>query len=314
MTRDSNLELEPLGASGNESEKTILKSAAEDSPGARARAAVTARVLAEAAAQRRRTFERGAAVAGLVLAVAAALALVQRRVPEPTVTLAAEPRTSAAPSARAPSPPPSASGASPFAPCAPAVAGSGQIPLIDDFEDGDAHAPMVDNRAGQWITFNDGTGTQTPKAGVLLTAARIPGGRGASHFALHNFGSRFTKWGAVLSLELNPRHCYDASAYGGLEFWARGRGELRLMVKMNQVMAEEFGGGCAHDCYDGHFKTIKLTRDFTHVVVRWNELKQMGYGTPLNFDPHSIDAIDFGVRPEQTPFDFWIDDVSFSPR
>jgi hypothetical protein len=115
-------------------------------------------------------------------------------------------------------------------------------------------------------------------------------------------------------LEFNPRHCYDASVYGGFEFWARGRGEIRFVVKMTQVVAEEFGGSCSHDCYDGHAKRIKLSRDFQHFVVQWDELKQTGFGTPLAFDARSLDAIEFSVLPEQTPFDFWIDDVSFIPR
>jgi hypothetical protein len=173
--------------------------------------------------------------------------------------------------------------------------------------------PAVEQRIGQWLIFNDGTGTQFPRPGTA-DPTRIPGGHGASHFALHSAGGKFSKWGASLSFEFNPRHCYDASAYGGLEFWARGRGEIRLIVKMTQVIAEEFGGSCSHDCYDGHAKRIKLSRDFQHVVVRWSELTQTGFGTPLAFDPRSLDAIDFSVLPEETPFDFWIDDVSFMRR
>ena len=91
-------------------------------------------------------------------------------------------------------------------------------------------------------------------------------------------------------------------------------GEVRVVVKMTQVMAEEFGGSCTHDCYDGHAKRIKLTRDFQHVVLRWEDLKQLGFGTPLTFDARSLNAIDFSVLPDETPFDFWIDDVSFIPR
>jgi len=32
------------------------------------------------------------------------------------------------------------------------------------------------------------------------------------------------------------------------------------------------------------------------------------------FDSRSLFSIQFSVLPEQTPFDFWIDDVSFIPR
>jgi hypothetical protein len=209
--------------------------------------------------------------------------------------------------------PPSPSGASPVEPCRERAVAEGKNPLIDDFEDGDERAPRLEQRTAAWETFNDGTGAEWPKPGMVLPV-RIPGGRAASRFALHVVGGKFSKWGASLSLELNPRHCYDASAYSGIEFWTRGLGEVRVVAKMTQVMAEEFGGSCTHDCYDSHGKRIKLTRDFQHVVLRWEDLKQQGFGTPLTFDAHSLDAIDFSVLPDETPFDFWIDDVSFIPR
>jgi licheninase len=228
----------------------------------------------------------------------------------------AEPHSTTAPSAppRARTPAPAPSGASPFEPCTPLAIAEGKNPLIDDFEDGDVRMPMVEHRAGQWYTFNDGTGSQLPKPGVLFSATRIPGGRGASRFGLHNQGGKFSKWGANLSLELNPRRCYDASAYGGIEFWTRGRGEIRVVVEMTHVITEEFGGSCTHDCFDGHGKRIKLSPDFQHVVVRWEELHQGGFGSPVPFDARSLYGIKFSVQASQTPFDFWIDDVSFSPR
>jgi endoglucanase len=306
------LELYPsrLRHQGSEDERSVLGSAGEDRPRAENRKAAMAHVLAVHAA-RRRARGRALSLAAAALAVAATVVLVRAHVQEPRpVTVTAEPRTSAAPS----TPAPSASGANPLAPCSPALVAEGKNPLIDDFEDGDMHMPMIEHRAGQWLTFNDGTGNQTPRAGEPFSAARMAGGRGASHFGVHSFGGKFTKWGAMLNVSLNPHHCYDASAYGGVEFWARGRGEIRVGVKVTQVVSEEFGGSCQHDCFDSHTKRIKLSRNFEHIVVRWEELKQTGFGEAVPFDPHSLDSIEFSVLPEQTPFDFWLDDVSFSQR
>ena len=305
---DSPPEFERLRRHGTEQEQSLLGSADEDRPSAAARNAALAHVVSEHRAQRRRAL--GIGLAAVALAAAAALPLLLRHEPQP-MPLTAEPHTSVQASSRALSPSPS--GASPFVQCTPLAVATGESPLIDDFEDGDAHVPAVEQRIGQWLIFNDGTGTQFPRPGTA-DPTRIVGGRGPSHFARHSAGGKFSKWGASLSFEFNPRHCYDASAYGGLEFWARGRGEIRLIVKMTQVIAEEFGGSCSHDCYDGHAKRIKLSRDFQHFVVRWSELSQTGFGTPLAFDARSLDAIDFSVLPEETPFDFWIDDVSFIPR
>jgi hypothetical protein len=306
---DSNSELKRLHREGTEHEQSVLGSASADQPSAAAKRAAFALVLREHRARERRRWFVGATL--VTLAAAAGVVFVARPKPQP-IALSAEPHASAPPHMEAPLPSPS--GASPFVPCTPLAAAEGSNPLIDDFEDGDLHVPMIEHRAGQWLTFNDGTGTQFPKPGSVAAASRIPGGRGASHFGVHNVGSKFSKWGANFSLELNPRRCYDASAYGGIEFWARGHGEIRAAVKMTQVVSEEFGGSCKQDCFDAHTKRIKLTRDFSRVVVRWADLSQKGFGKTVAFDPRSLYSIELEVPPEQTPFDFWIDDVSFIPR
>ena len=297
---------------GSAAERSLLASADTDRPDADLRRALTMRVLGEHRARRRRLLSQlvGAGVLGLSVAASVAIA---NHGGSRSVSVAAEPHASI-PRPNVPVLAPSASVESAFAPCTPPAVASGEYPLIDDFEDGDARAPMLEHRAGTWFTFNDGSGVQAPKPGALLTAMRIPGGRGASHFGLHSTGGKFNKWGANLSLELNPRRCYDASAYAGVQFWARGHGELRVVVQMTHVVSEEFGGSCTHDCFDGHATRIQLGRDFKRIEVRWAELRQTGFGTPLPFDARSLFSIAFSVLPEQTPFDFWIDDVSFIPR
>lgn len=316
-----------LSQHGSELEQSVLAAAREDAPHATPRNAAIARVLAESRAERRRRVRVGVAVGVSALAVAAGVLLVPRHVPSvftngdtsgqtfgmgPAVLVTPEPHASAPASVKPPAP--AASSASPLAPCTPALVAEGKNPLIDDFEDGDAHVPLLEHRAGQWLTYNDGTANESPAPGKQFLATRIPGGRGESHFGVHNVGGKFSKWGANLSLTLNPHHCYDASAYAGIQFWARGRGEIRAVVKVTQVVTEEFGGTCQHDCFDVHSKIIKLSKEFERVTVRWEELRQLGFGEPVAFDPHSLDGIDFAVRPEETPFDFWIDDVSFLPR
>ena len=64
--------------------------------------------------------------------------------------------------------------------------------VIDTMEDGDDEICPVEGRIGDWYTFNDGTGTQTPPTSGEVAPARIAGGRGASHFAMHTFGDGCT--------------------------------------------------------------------------------------------------------------------------
>jgi hypothetical protein len=294
-------------------EKELLDSAAEDRPAPNTQPAAIAAVLSrrkrELAARRKRVL----AGVGAALGLAAGVALFVRAGRPQAAKVAAEP--AAFQSARAPSATSvSALPASPLAPCTPVAVGSGQQPLIDDFEDGDSRLILSDKRAGSWVVFNDGTGQQQPRAGASFPADRIPGGREGSRFGLHTHGSKFTKWGAVLSVELSPRRCYDASAYAGIAFWARGRAKVRVAVKMTQVVGEEFGGSCIKDCYDGHGASRTLSKDWQRYALRWEELAQVGFGTPLPFDPHSLYSVEFAVAADQPSFDFWIDDLSFLPR
>lgn len=234
----------------------------------------------------------------------------------PSQSGAAVPASPAVPAPSAlPSPTPTSSArAAELEPCTPAMRATGNEPLIDDFEDNDARIAPLEHRAGFWGASNDSTGKQRPAPGAPLAMARIPGGRGASHFALHTSGSKFTKWGALLAADFSPRRCYDASAYAGLVFYARGRGSFNVVAKMTQVAPEEFGGSCTHDCFDSHRATFALTSDWQERHVTWAELKQQGYGQAVPFDPRSLLSLEFTVAPDQTPFDLWIDDVRFLQR
>lgn len=299
----------PFGEQGTPLERELVYSADADAPRADLRAKAMRAVLQQARAERRQQTLRWGAVAALV-AVAAGVSF-WLRMHEPTpLRLTQEPRvtlsTSAVPSAeREPDP---------LARCTPAVVAGGSNPLIDDLEDGDERLAILEHRAGFWMVFNDGTGTQAPRVGVPVSGVKIPGGRGQSERALHTSGGRFKNWGAVLAMELSGKRCYDASAYKGLRFWARGRGQIKVVVKMSQVVTEQYGGSCVKGCFDGHFKQVKLDKEWQLVDIPWEELRQNGTGTQLPFDAHSLLGIDFTVPPELTPFDFWIDDLSFIPR
>lgn len=307
--------LKPLRDAPHTLEASLLGSAGQDrsAPGVQQSALrlVLERQQHEQAGRQRRR-QRLVVVGAVALAAGATLFLrAHARAP----ALQAEPPALTA-STRTVKPAPSASvtPVSPLAPCTPPGIGSGKDVLIDDFEDGDSRLRVSDKRAGYWLTFNDGTGKQEPRPGSTFAANRIPGGRGDSHFGLHSSGGKFSKWGTALSAEFSPRRCYDASAYAGISFWARGRAQLRVSVKMTQVIGEEFGGSCVENCYDTHAVDRSLSADWQQYHVRWEELAQSGSGLILPFDAHSLFALEFGVPGGRPPYDFWIDDVSFIPR
>jgi len=311
MTHAPETELSRLREqAGKEGE--LLSSAADDAPAARRRATAMQRVLDEH--RRRRSFRLRASVAGALALAAAATLLIYRRTPTPLLA-EPQPRPSGASKLIATALlPREAPSIDPLARCAPAVVAAGAEPLIDDFEDGDMRSQLLERRAGHWLAFNDGTGTQVPRPGVLFPADRIPSGRDGSRFGLHSHGGKFSKWGATISLNLSPRLCYDASVYAGIEFWARGRGRLRFGVQMTQVVSEEFGGSCVRDCFDSHVTEVTLSKTWQRYQVRWEELAQRGFGQTLPFDPRSLSGLEFSVGTDQTPYDFWLDDVGFLSR
>jgi hypothetical protein len=307
---------ERLIAGEDAAARELLRSARSDNPDPEPRAAALSSVLAEYR-QRRARKRLGWGAFGSAVALAASLALWLRVHPTPETSLAREMPSSSSHALR--SKPPRAASSAPvlppeFEPCTPAVQAEGDAPLIDDFEDADTRIAPLEHRAGFWSTSNDGSGVQVPAPGGLFPMSRIPGGRGASHFALHVRGGKFSKWGVLLSADLSARRCYDASAYGGIAFWARGRGHVDIIAKMTQVAPAEYGGSCSHDCYDGHRKTVDLSSQWHEERITWAELKQKGFGPALAFDPHSLLALEFNLGPEQTPFDYWIDDVRFLQR
>jgi hypothetical protein len=294
----------------------LLRSAELDVPvdGAKQRSFEAGRAaLAERRSRRRKTL-----VAGAALALAAAIALfVGARGNEPQAPKAAAEtvrdvaperiRSSELPTPRVPSLPA----------CPKLVVARGDAPLLDDWEEKDSRVAPFDGRAGSWATYDDGTGKQTPPDKSPLFPARLPAARGASSQALHMFGGKFKDWGVTFGAELANAACYDASAYAGIEFWAKGGGVLKVGLQMIDVQDEKYGGFCKSepDCYNTHRKLVRLSKSFQHYTVRWEELAQLyAAGPPLAFDPKRVRFLEFGIGPESTPFDVWIDDVAFVKR
>lgn len=208
--------------------------------------------------------------------------------------------------------------ASPVAPAAVKVAGavpdpcreravaSGQQPLIDDFEDGDDEVLALENRAGLWRWARD---TDSPgSAPALLPVPRVNGHAG-NRMALHVKGGRLLDWGAIVEFNFKPS-CYDASAYRGLTFQAKGPGRIYVAPREVGTIPPAEGGTCTNDCYNPHVKKIELAKQWKTYHVEWSEFEQRGYGRPP-FDPKQLHSIAFLVRPEDTPYELWFDDLAF---
>jgi len=252
---------------------------------------------------------RRAAMAALALALAAAAAVglwlhfEQRKhsaqiVPEP---LPAGQKVPAVASQAPKSPPPD--------PCAHRWIAAGREPLIDDFEDGDDEVLPLEGRVGQWRWVRD---TDAPGTAPALLPIPRPGARPRNRMAIHVKGGRLQDWGAIVEFNFRPS-CYDASAYRGLSFQAKGPGRIFVAPREVDTIPVAEGGTCVKsdkECYNPHVKKIELTSDWETVRVAFSEVEQRGYGRPP-FDPHKLHSIAFLIRAEDTPYDLWLDDISF---
>ena len=295
--------------------RLLVRSAKLDAPSGSAKARALAQGLDVLGRRPRRRPQRSFAAFALVLAAAAGLALwLHRSSPKPAEVAAEHVSTLATTPPHAAAPPSSPVPSSPPA-CVELVIAKGDAPLIEDFEQEDSWVLAADGRKGSWITYDDGTGKQVPPSRSALFPSRIPGGRATSKRGLHVSGSHFTQWGVTFGTELADAACYDASAYAGIEFWAKGPGEIRVGLQMIDVQDVKYGGLCQTDCYDTHRKVVELTPTFRKYVVRWDDLRQLyAARVPVAFNPRRVRFLEFGIAPESTPFDVWLDDVSFVRR
>jgi hypothetical protein len=203
--------------------------------------------------------------------------------------------------------------------------------LLDDLEDTDGLIPNVRGRAGAWWTAGDDTvtGTIVPAANTIAPAEAIPGGRCDSKFGMRVTGQGFLDWGSLLGVDLvygsrsdgsEGTLPYDASAYTGVEFWARigDTSSDRVRFAVSDVNNEPYGGVCEEgtepykQCFDTFGTYLNgLGPEWRHYRIAFTSLGQRQFGYPaaaaatdqlfsvqFNFDPSSI-------------FDFWVDDVAF---
>lgn len=257
-------------------------------------------------------FRAVAGTGALALLVAGVLLVLFARKPAADVPIAAErtdpARKSVAASAVTPSAP--AQPALPTVdPCLSVAQGSGSEPLIDDFEDGDDAIRPLEGRAGfwRWPREIDAPGT----APALIPVPR-PDATRANRLAQHVKGGKLLDWGATIEFDFRPA-CYDASQYAGVSFQARGPGRIYFAARERSVIPVAEGGSCQSDCHNPHVLKVELESGFRTYQVRFAELRQRGLGKPL-LDTHRLHSLAFLIRPEDTPYDVWVDDLRFLPH
>ncbi len=158
--------------------------------------------------------------------------------------------------------------------------------LIDDFEDGNGESLLGTG----WYSFDDSgnNGASTINSVSDADGNLINPAVGyASKYSLamswkldkgdYEFDA-FVGWGINIPTET------DFSRLGGVTYWYKGAAHL-LRVETSDVTD-----------YDNHFIKIKKATDWTQVTVRFQDLIQEGWGTPVEFQKANITAVSWQVK------------------
>ena len=192
--------------------------------------------------------------------------------------------------------------------------------MIDDFEDGDDAITSTAERSGDWYSFNDGTGGEQSPGGSE-TFLPEEGGPEGSAYAGHTSGSGWSEWGAGIGFDINAadpdstditKGTFDASAFTGIAFMAKGTGSVRAMVAMFDLIGEAEGGGCDTadgECENHYGKVFELTDEWGQYLLPFDSITQEeGWGQELPFDPTNIASLLWQTGPN-ADFDYWVDEV-----
>ncbi len=192
--------------------------------------------------------------------------------------------------------------------------------LVDDMEDGNLFILHVSGRAGAWYSFADSESAAkvTIEQGLL---------RGTSKYNAHVTSVGFAEYGGMgfaLNSSGTPR-AYDASAYGGVELWARvAMGSVDVV---HLAISDRFThpGGLECDpaipdgpeaCFDDWLAPLQgLTTDWQRFQVSWADLHQQGWGRAGGdqIDISTLYEVQLQIGPAGS-VDVWVDDVALLRR
>ena len=159
--------------------------------------------------------------------------------------------------------------------------------LIDDFEDGDNESLIS---KAFWYTYDD---NDNDGASVILTplnddgypkARRSDNGTEYAFAVYYNLDKGeyaydpYVGWGVQIPDSLN------LASFGGISYWYKG-GKHEIHVETSDVKD-----------YDVHLATVKASRTWTQVFIRFKDLAQGGWGEEVEFDPSHITAISFQAK------------------
>jgi hypothetical protein len=167
---------------------------------------------------------------------------------------------------------------------APPAAGALTDALIDDLEDGDNGVAKVGSRTGFWYTYADKHGsTITPVPDPSGAAPLLPGStncHGGTKCVMisgmiavqDEVAMKYTFAGVGFDFSNAKKPCvYNASAYTGIKFWARGDVPITIKLNTTATATADGGGTCSGEGCNGGFSPagadVVLTAEWQEITL-----------------------------------------------
>jgi len=171
--------------------------------------------------------------------------------------------------------------------------------LVDDFEDGN----QTNALGGWWYSYADATSTVRPANGFTPIAGHAS--VGAASFGYTLGASTYDGGFAGLMTNLGTTSApFDASAYAGVRFWAKGHGIFALEIPIVATTANNNNFGIGFPVW--------LGSDWQHIELPFDQLRQPMGGTPQTFDASTVLSLVWfssGLPNDASEID--LDDVEF---
>ncbi|MDX2023879.1 MAG: hypothetical protein SF187_26810 [Deltaproteobacteria bacterium] len=139
----------------------------------------------------------------------------------------------------------------------------------------------------------------------------------ASAGSLNLTARGYTSWGVSLVMPFLARNSfYDASAFLGIQFLARGTRYLDGRVNVSDRNSSPVGGHCKSslgECYNHWGRGWKITTEWRLYRLMFDELDQIGGNRFGPFDVHHVLGLEFAVV-GQDSYDLQIDEIAFIPK
>lgn len=202
---------------------------------------------------------------------------------------------------------------------------SGNAKTIDDMEDGDAQIEISDRRNGYWYVGGDltaGATLEPPASKFAMT--ELTGDRSTT--VAHVKAAGFEDWGSVIGFNfielLTKVQPYDASAFCGIEFWAKAAATTAVRFRVPDIDTHQSGMVCTDPgttgtaCYDHFGTSLSVVAAWQQYSLKFSDLTQAGSGYHPPDGKLKVDQLMAAewALPGGTSktYELWIDDVQFT--